>query len=160
MGGGMPMGGMGMPGMGGGKPAKLKMRDSKAEFPIHAAAREGDHEALGKLLEADAAAGGSSDRLNALDDHNMSPLAWTAKRGDAVAAAMLLEKGAAVDEANGEDATSPLLAAAAKGNDAVIRVLIQHQVMGWVERVCVIVRVSTVVKRTRCSRSTKHCQLF
>jgi len=88
-----------------GEPANEKANDSDPVAKLHAAAKEGDVKAIGRLLS-------SGDKVDAKDQSGSTPLFVASLYGRADAAKLLIAKGADIKVAKGGDGSTALLVAA------------------------------------------------
>jgi ankyrin repeat protein/WD40 repeat protein len=86
------------------------------KFPLHAAARTGDVDAMTQLIDGGAEVDANKD--------GATPLFVACEGGHVDAARLLLDKGAEVDRAS-EKGLTPLFLACQKGNDDAVRLLLE-----------------------------------
>jgi hypothetical protein len=88
-----------------GEPAGEKRKDSDPVAKLHAAAKEGNVKAIGRLLS-------SGTKVDAKDQSGATPLFMASLYGRADAAKLLIKKGADIKVARGGDGSTALLVAA------------------------------------------------
>ena len=101
-------------------PEAAELDEADRDFPLHAAAREGDAARCSRLL-----AQRSSVSVDLRDEDEHTALHWACDGGHVEAAEALLQHGAAVDAQNCDGAT-PLYMACACGHVDIAKLLVAH----------------------------------
>ncbi|XP_059176236.1 ankyrin-3-like [Physella acuta] len=99
--------------------AKVDVKNSENQTPLHVAANKSDTEMINILVEAKA-------DINCLDNRGQTPLAICVENSDLNTATCLLRHGAEVNKGNNHGVT-PLIRAVTKQDEKLVDILIVHK---------------------------------